>query len=56
MIPAKHMHGLKSHSVCQGKSYCHTLASRDLTITKLNFTNKVRVKNQGEGNSNIKQH
>lgn len=49
MIPAKHMHGLKSHSVCQGKSYCHTLASRDLTITKLNFTKQGEGKKPGGG-------
>lgn len=60
MIPAKHMHGLTSHSECQGKSYCHMLASPDLTINKLTIQNKVGVKKkkkkQEEVNSNIKQH
>lgn len=54
MIPAKPMHGLKSHSVCQGKSYCHMLASPDLTITKLTLQNKVGVKKKKTGGGKFK--
>lgn len=54
--PCKAHTWFKSHSVCQGKSYCHMLASQDITITKLTLQNKVGVKKQGKGNSNIKQH
>lgn len=38
------MHALKSHSVSQGKSYHHMLASQKITITKLTLKNKVVAK------------